>query len=106
MLRVKEIFDIMKQAKKYGLLIMVHAENGIIIEDIIKLSLSKNYTHPIYHAFSRPPILEDEAIYRVISYATLLDIPIYIVHVSSFDGLKVIQNAREGKRNIFEGTCS
>lgn len=105
MLGDKEIFDIMKQAKRYGLLVMVHAENGIIIEDLIELALSKNYTHPKYHAFSRPPILEAEAIYRVISYSTLLDIPIYIVHVSSFDGLKVIQNAREGKKNIFAETC-
>lgn len=105
MLSDKEIFSIMMSAKKFNLLVMVHAENGIIIDELVKFALSKGYTAPKYHAFSRPPILEAEAINRVITYATLLDIPIYIVHTSSFEGMKVIQQAREKKTDVLGETC-
>lgn len=100
-----EIFEIMKIAKKYNLLVMVHAENGIIIDKLVAFALSMGYKSPKYHALSRPPILEAEAINRVITYATLLDIPIYIVHVSSFEGMKVIMQARERKSDVLGETC-
>ena len=105
MLSDREIFSIMMIAKKYNLLVMVHAENGVIIDELIKFALSKGYTQPKYHALSRPPILEAEAINRVITYATLLDIPIYIVHTSSLEGLKVIARAREIKNDVLAETC-
>ncbi len=105
MLNDREIFEVMKIAKKYNLLVMVHAENGIIIDELIKFALSRGYISPKYHALSRPPILEAEAINRVISYATLLDIPIYIVHVSSFEGMKQILCARERKKDVLAETC-
>lgn len=105
MLTDKEIFSIMMMAKKYNLLVMVHAENGVIIDELINFAISKGYTQPKYHALSRPPILEAEAINRVITYATLLDTPIYIVHTSSIDGLKVIIQARENKKDVLAETC-
>jgi dihydropyrimidinase len=105
MLDDRQIFEIMKIAKKYNLLVMVHAENGIIIDELVKFALSMGYTSPKFHALSRPPILEAEAINRVITYATLLDIPIYIVHVSSFEGMKVIMQARERKSDVLAETC-
>ncbi|MCX7610456.1 MAG: dihydropyrimidinase [Ignavibacterium sp.] len=105
MLNDRDIFSLMMTAKKYNLLVMVHAENGIIIDELIKFALSKGYTQPKYHAYSRPPILEAEAINRVITYATLLDIPIYIVHNSSYEGLRVIKQAREKKKDVFAETC-
>jgi dihydropyrimidinase len=105
MLDDRQIFEIMKIAKKYNLLVMVHAENGIIIDELVKFALSMGYTSPKFHALSRPPILEAEAINRVITYATLLDIPIYIVHVSSFEGMKVIMQARERKNDVLAETC-
>lgn len=105
MLDDRQIFELMKIAKKYNLLVMVHTENGIIIDELVRFALSMGYTSPKYHALSRPPILEAEAINRVVTYATLLDIPIYIVHVSSFEGMKVIMHARERKIDVLGETC-
>lgn len=105
MLNDREIFSIMMTAKKYNLLVMVHAENGIIIDELIKFALSRGYTQPKYHALSRPPVLEAEAINRVITYASLLDIPIYIVHTSSLEGLRVIKQSREKKTDVLAETC-
>ncbi len=105
MLDDREIFSIMMNAKRFNLLVMIHAENGLIIDELIKFALSRGYSSPKYHALSRPPILEAEAINRVITYATLLDIPIYIVHTSSFEGMKVIKQAREKKKDVLAETC-
>lgn len=105
MLDDREIFSVMMTAKKFDLLVMVHAENGIIIDELIKFALSRGYTQPKYHALSRPPILEAEAINRVVTYATLLDIPIYIVHTSSLEGLRVISQARTKKLDVLAETC-
>lgn len=105
MLNDKQIFDLMRLAKRYNLLVMVHAENGVIIDELVKFAISRGYKEPKYHALSRPESMEAEAVYRVISYASLLDVSIYIVHVSSYEAMRIIQNARERKKDVFGETC-
>ncbi len=105
MLNDKQIFNLMKIAKRYNLLVLVHAENGIIIDELVKFAISRGYKEPKYHAFSRPEIMEAEAVNRVISYAMLLDVPIYVVHVSSYEALRVIKSFRERKNDVLAETC-
>ena len=48
-------------AKELGALVMVHAENGDVIDYLTKKALAEGNTDPIYHALTRPPEIEGEA---------------------------------------------
>lgn len=52
------IFRAMSAAGKRGGLICMHAENGIVINEIIKRFLADGRTAPKYHALTRPTIAE------------------------------------------------
>ncbi len=88
-----------------GSLICLHAEDGIKIDENVKDALRKNKTSPIYHALTRPPSTEAKAISRVINLVEKTKVPVYIVHVSSFDSLERIMMARDSGIHIFAETC-
>ena len=57
----RQLYSLMRKASESGMVTNVHAENGDIIDNLIKESLSKGNTDPIYHAYTRPPSTEAEA---------------------------------------------
>src|SRR5438270_8757970 len=44
----------MEVASKTGALVMVHAENGDVIDILVKEALAAGHTEPLYHALTRP----------------------------------------------------
>jgi len=66
---------------------------------------AKKLTDPYYHTVSRPQIAEDEASYRAISLAKLIDIPMLIVHMSSEPALDHVQKAQADNQPVFAETC-
>ena len=89
----------MRKTKENGGLICVHAENGNVIDLFVKKAISENKTSPIYHALTRPSSTEAEAVQRAITLAKSVDVPVYIVHVSSNDALlKIIEGRNKGGR--------
>jgi dihydropyrimidinase len=99
------IFKAMKQAKKNGSLILIHAENGIEIDAIVKQALADGMTEPIHHALTRPAETEGEAVERSIKLAEKASCPLYIVHLSTNNGLEQISNARIKGFPVFAETC-
>src|SRR3982750_1237636 len=79
------IFRAMSAAGERGGLICMHAENGIVINEIIKHALAKGHTAPKYHALTRPTIAEAEGVHRAIAIAEMAEAPVYIVHLSCTD---------------------
>src|SRR5579883_989017 len=61
------IYRVLRHAARLGVLVMVHAENGIAIDYIVRETIAGGHTEPRYHALSRPAILEGEATQRVIN---------------------------------------
>src|SRR5579864_7553889 len=76
------IYRVLRQSARLGGLVMVHAENGITIDFIVREAIAAGHTAPIYHALTRPAMLEGEAAQRAITLATLVEAPLYVVHVS------------------------
>ncbi len=105
MLNDSEIFKVMRRAKNNGALIMMHAENGYVIESLIRQSLADGKTDPIYHALTRPPTLEGEATYRTIALAKVAEAPVYIVHVTCNEAVDAIKQARLQGQKVFGETC-
>jgi dihydropyrimidinase len=105
MLDDRSIFELMRAANELGSLICIHAENGEVIESLINESVQDGKTAPIFHALSRPASLEGEAINRSIALAQVAGCPVYIVHVSTYDGLKKIMEARDQGTPVYADTC-
>jgi dihydropyrimidinase len=99
------IFRAMLAAGSRGGLICMHAENGIVINEIIKHALAKGHTAPKYHALTRPTIAEAEGVHRAIAIAEMAESPVYIVHLSCADALNQVRQARDRGIPAFAETC-
>src|SRR5215471_411022 len=99
------IFRTMSAAGERGGLICMHAENGIVINEIIKHALAKGHTAPKYHALTRPTIAEAEGVHRAIAIAEMAESPVYIVHLSCADALNKVREARDRGIPAFAETC-
>jgi dihydropyrimidinase len=99
------IFRAMSAAGQRGGLICMHAENGIVINEIIKRFLADGRTAPKYHALTRPTIAEAEGVHRAIAIAEMAESPVYIVHLSCTDALNQVRAARDRGVPAFAETC-
>jgi dihydropyrimidinase len=99
------IFRAMSAAGARGGLICMHAENGIVINEIIKRALEKGHTAPKYHALTRPTVAEAEGVHRAIAIAEMAEAPVYIVHLSCADALNQVREARDRGIPAFAETC-
>jgi dihydropyrimidinase len=99
------IFRMLRQVGADGGMVALHAENGTVIDLLIKEALEAGHTSPRYHALTRPSLMEGEATHRGIRLAELAQAPIYFVHVSSNDALKHIVTARSEGIPVFAETC-
>jgi dihydropyrimidinase len=99
------IFRAMSAAGERGGLICMHAENGVVINEIIKRALAQGRTAPKYHALTRPTIAEAEGVHRAIAIAEMAEAPVYIVHLSCADALNKVREARDRGINAFAETC-
>src|SRR3984893_2002084 len=99
------IFKALSQTARNGALICMHAENGSVIDVIIARALAEGKTAPIYHALTRPPRAEAEAVHRAIAMAEIAGAPVYIVHLSSEDALDQVREARDRGVPAFAETC-
>ncbi|RFU64937.1 dihydropyrimidinase [Peribacillus glennii] len=99
------LFRTLVTAKEHGALVMVHAENGDVIDYLTKKALEEGKTEPIYHALTRPPEIEGEATGRAAQLAGLANSQLYVVHVSCEDAVERIIEARNKGFDIWGETC-
>lgn len=99
------IFRAMRTAADAGGLICMHAENGIVINEIIKTALAEGKTAPKYHALTRPTKAEAEGVHRAIAIAEMAGSPVYIVHLSCYDALEEVREARDIGLPTYAETC-
>ena len=102
-----DILRILSVLKDNGGLFCVHAENGDLCDFLEDGFSAEDKTGPEYYAPSRPDICEAEAVFRILSFAKTLDCPMYIVHVSTWEALEVIEMFRKwNEAPIYAETCT
>jgi len=99
------LYRTLVKARECGALVCVHAENGDVIDVLVRQMLAAGRTAPLYHALSRPPVLEGEAAGRVITLAEMAGAPVYIVHLSAREALEQVRAARDRGVSVFAETC-
>src|SRR4026208_98411 len=95
MLDDASIFKALLRTGKNGGTICMHAENGGVIDVLVKKALAEGKTAPKYHALTRPAGAEAEATPPAIALAEMAGVPIYIVHLSAAEALEMVTEARD-----------
>ncbi len=99
------IFRALQRTGENGGLVCMHAENGGVIDELVKEALRRGDTAPKYHALTRPPTAEGEATGRAIALAEMAGVPIYIVHLSAAHALEKVKQARDMGLPAYAETC-
>jgi len=99
------IYKAMQMAGGNGGLICMHAENGVVIDAIVKQFLAQGHTAPKYHALTRPTKAEAEGVHRAIALAEIAGTSVYIVHLSNADALEEVTRARDAGVPAYAETC-
>ncbi len=90
-----------KRALELGAMPTVHAENGELVYLLQKQVAEMGITGPEGHPLSRPPMVEAEAANRAIAIADVLNVPIYVVHVSCVESAEAIARARARGQRVY-----
>ncbi|PPH97343.1 dihydropyrimidinase [Rathayibacter sp. AY1D1] len=100
-----QILRAFQKGAENGAMMMMHAENGALIDELVKQTLAAGNTAPYFHGTSRPWQAEEEATHRAIMIADLTGAPLYVVHVSAKQAVEQIAQARDRGMNVFGETC-
>ena len=95
----------MRKAGEDGTLVCMHAENGIVIDELVKIALAERKVEPKYHALTRPTRLEAEGVHRALAIAEVARAPVYIVHLSCYDALHELRMAQARGVMAHAETC-
>ncbi len=104
-LRDDEIFQVMRVAGKHGMLTMLHAENGDMIELLTREALSTGHSTPEWHAYTRPAWGAVEAALRGIALAAQANAPLYLVHMNTAGEVDQLNYGRERGLPVMGETC-
>ena len=90
------IFRALRRTADNGGLVLLHAENGGVIEALVRRARAEGHAAPKYHALTRPARAEAEAVHRAVALARMAEAPVYIVHVSCAEAVEELAAARGG----------
>ena len=99
------IFKTLRIARDNGMLVMLHAENGDIIEILATEALNTGHWQPEWHAKTRPAWGAVESALRAFALAATADAPLYLVHMNVAGEVDMLKYAREHGLKVMGETC-
>ena len=96
---------VMETANKLGVMVTIHAEDGDIIEKNRIEFIRNRQVNPRYHALSRPPETEYQAVEQVIKLVEKIQCPLYFVHLSTSRSVDLVRKAKQSGLPVFAETC-
>lgn len=100
-----DIFKVLRIAQQHGMLTMLHAENGDVIEILIAEALAAGHTSPEWHALTRPAWGAVEATLRGAALAAQAGAALYIVHMNTAGEVDLLAYARQHGLPVMGETC-
>jgi dihydropyrimidinase len=104
-LQDSEILQVLRTARKAGMLTMMHAENGDVIDLLIQEALDARHLEPIWHAKTRPAWGAAESVATGAGLAATADAPLYIVHMNAAGEVDQLEYARSQGIKVMGETC-
>ena len=99
------LLSIMRKAAALGAVVCVHAENGDVADANEAASLAAGRTSAGDFARHKPNYVEAEAVSRAIFWARHTGVQLYIVHLSTAEGLRLVRAAQAEGLKVMAETC-
>jgi dihydropyrimidinase len=93
-----------KRLKEIEILPQVHAEDDALIQDLKDVYSKRDLTAARFHPAIRPAVAEALAVKDMGEVALKTEMPLYIVHLSSAEGLEAVRELRAKKAQIYTET--
>lgn len=101
----RAIFEVVRALAPMGGICGVHCEHNEVIQALQELEAAKPDAGPHSHAISRPAALEAEAVSRLLRICQVAHAPVWVVHLSSKEGLEEVRRARARGQQVIVETC-
>lgn len=101
----REILKVMEHIAGRRALVTMHCELGDKIEELRSHYAGKGCLTPLYHALSRPPSTESDAVRKAVEMASATGCRLYIVHLSTGEAVKHVREARRAGVPVTGETC-
>ncbi len=95
----------MREVGRHRGLMMVHAEDGELIDALEEVARERGDRTPPAYARTRPAAAEHIAVLRALTLAREADCALYIVHLSTREGLQAARAARGRGQVVLVETC-
>ncbi len=106
MFSTRRLHRLMSDARRAGLVVQVHCENGPLIEELVDGAVRAGRRGERVFADTRPPEVEEEAVARTLAVASLTGATCYLVHLSTAGALDQVRLARKrGRPRVFAEVC-
>lgn len=99
------IHRLMERSGDAGLLVQIHAENDDILAGTRRELVAAGQTSYAFHAASRPPVAEAEAVNRGLFFSRTTGSPLYFVHLSNPLSVDLVAEARGRGLPVIAETC-
>lgn len=86
-------------------LVTVHCENDAMLRHGALHLKQQGIIGPEAHPLARPSLCEAEAVHTLLALARFVETPLYIVHLSTAEGLNHVRRARETGQTVWAETC-
>ncbi|MEK9826689.1 MAG: dihydropyrimidinase [Rhodospirillales bacterium] len=100
------LLNLMALARKNQAFMVIHAEHHDMIMWMMEQLTAKGLTEAKHHCWSKPPVVEREAVHRVAAMAELMDQPVQIFHVTCGEAAEEIRRAQARGLKIWGETCT
>ncbi len=97
----EELCQTLLLARKLGVLTAAHCENADLIECLQRQLLAQGKTGPEWHHESRPPAVEAEGVHHLMTFAKILDVPVYVAHLSCEQALREAEAGRANGATVW-----
>jgi dihydropyrimidinase len=104
-LKDSEILELFQEIRKNRGLVIGHCENDSMVTAYREQLIRDNKHEPIFHAQSRPHIVEEEAIQRVILFARRTGVHLHIAHITTKQGADLLAQAKASNLRVTGETC-
>lgn len=101
-----ELMRALEEVKKTGLPLAAHAEDNELVTGNIKRLRAEGRTYPLAHCESRPPIVEVEAIAKMLRFGKETGCPVELVHVSTCGAMELAKKAKQEGQTVYVETCT
>ena len=100
-----ELLHFFREVRKHRGMVMGHCENDTMVLNYRNELIREQKTDPIFHAQSRPHIVEEEAIQRVLLFAKKTGVKLHLAHITTKQGSDLLLNAKQNSLPVTGETC-